>query len=145
MLNSDHLSKKLDDTSGLLNKLVRTTNLCEPQGFFQFTYQHPLQPLCQSCIDYFLVSQHLAHGWAGTTCFCAFSDHQAIVLFPKRLNTQGAGLWHLSNDLLQNTKCLDSIHIAIQKFSQNEEHSVIDNWLLLKCECKNIFQQFSKF
>ena len=56
ILDSNHLSKKLDDTLGLLNKLVRTTNLCKPQGFSQFTYQHPLQPLCQSLIDYFLVS-----------------------------------------------------------------------------------------
>ncbi len=38
MSNSDCLSKKLNDTLGLLNKLVRTTNLCEPQGFSQFTY-----------------------------------------------------------------------------------------------------------
>ncbi len=30
-------------------------------------------------------------------------------------------------------------------FSQNEDCSAVDNWLLLKCECKCVFQEFSKF
>ena len=48
MSDSDHMSKRLDETSGFLNKLVRTHNLCEPQGFYQFMYQHPSQPQQQS-------------------------------------------------------------------------------------------------
>ncbi len=83
--------------------------------------------------------------WIRSTHYCAFSDYQVIILFPKKLNDQGAGLWCLSNDLLQNTKCQDSIQEAIQIFSQNENHSALNNWLLLKCEYKHIFQEFSNF
>ena len=38
MSSSDRISGRLDEISSLLNKLVRTHNLCEPQGFSQFTY-----------------------------------------------------------------------------------------------------------
>ena len=145
MSSSDRISRRLDEMSSLLNKLVRTHNLCEPQGFLQFTYQHPSLPDRQSRIDYFLVSKHLASMWLGSTHYCAFSDHQAILLFPKKQHDQGVGLWLLSNDLLQNTKCQDRIRDTIWQFSQNEDHAAVENWLLLKCECKYIFQEFSKF
>ncbi len=113
MSSSDRISKRLDETSSLLNKLVRTHNLCEPQVFSQLMYQHPSLLGRQSRIDYFLVSRYLEGVWFGSTHYCAFSDHQVIILFPKRLNDQGAGLWHLLNDMLQNTRCQDRIRDVI--------------------------------
>ena len=116
---SDRISKKLDDMSDALNMLIRMANLCEPEGSKQFTYQHPLLNDRKSQIDYFFLSQSIVSKWKHQVCFCAFSDYQAIVLFPV-CNAQGSGLWCLSNDLLKNLKYFSSICAAIRKFSHND-------------------------
>ena len=105
----DCLSRQTDKTTKVLNEIIQEANLLKPLGFSQYTYQHPLISTRKSRIDLFLVSSQISCKWQGVTRYYAFSDHQAVVLFPYRVENQGLGLWHLSNDLLKNPKCFEKI------------------------------------
>ncbi len=118
--------------------LTRTNHLTEPDSFGQFTYQHLTIANRKSKIDFFFLSQNLAVKWKGITRYCAFLDHQAIILFPVKDRDIGPGYWHLSNDLLGNTRYSNELQKMIQKWSQNDSLTALDNWTILKSECKMI-------
>lgn len=90
---NDRASQQIDGTTDVLNCIIQDTNLSEPSGFSQFTYQHPSVKERKSRIDLFLVSHCLQGLWFGATHFCAYSDYQAVILFPTKQEQSGPGLW----------------------------------------------------
>ncbi len=87
----NRLLGRFDETSEDLIILTRTYHLTEPEGFSQFTYQHLTIANRKSKIDFFFLLQNLAVKWKGVTRYCAFSDHQDIILFPVKDRNVGPG------------------------------------------------------
>ena len=90
---SNRKSRKLDETSEQLEKMIYTLCLLEPKGSHQFTYQHPSLSEHQSCLDRYYVSTSLWDDWYLIVRFCHLSDHQEVMLIPKKEVNHGLAQW----------------------------------------------------
>ncbi len=90
---SDRKSGKLDETSEQLDKMIHTLWLLEPKGSHQFTCQHPSLSEYQSQLDRFYVSTTLWDDRYSIVRFCHLSDHQEVMLIPKKEVNHGPVQW----------------------------------------------------
>ncbi len=141
---SDRKSGKLDETSEQLGKIIHTLYLLEPKGSHQFTYQHPSLSECQSHLDRFYVSTPLWDDWYQTVRFYHLSDHQEVMLIPKKEVNHGLVQQQFANDALQDKDFDSAIRQTIVEIVHRDLPPTA-TWITIKASVQEKVQDFTKF
>ncbi len=120
-LPQDHLSKRLDTSSILLDSILRNHQFTEPVGSHleNFTYHHPSIPECKSRLDRIYVNYLCVRLW-GFSSHVSFSDHYLVGLCLLKPVDLGPKPWRFPSDLLEDEAYCAQVKLILSSFDKKD-------------------------